>query len=232
MLIVKSVIGVLFQVVLFGLPLLLPAGLLPTGTWLWEDAIIFLLLYFVLVTAASIYLCIYYPEAIEARLHVSSPKQPMADKFAITIFGLGWIGGMVCIPIDVFHWTIFTPPSFTIQLLGLGIVILGLVLILITHTQNAYIAPIVAIQKDRGQVLIDTGLYAYVRHPMYLGFLLLMSGKSLWLGSVFFATFGAALFLLVILPRIFIEEKTLKNGLKGYEDYLTRVRYRIIPKFL
>ena len=98
------------------------------------------------------------------------------------------------------------------------------------QAQNAYAEPIVEIQEDRGQVLIDTGLYAHVRHPMYSGALIFFPGVALWLGSIFTATFGAVFLMLVFLPRIFIEEKTLKNGLKGYEDYMKRVRSRIIPK--
>jgi protein-S-isoprenylcysteine O-methyltransferase Ste14 len=65
---------------------------------------------------------------------------------------------------------------------------------------------------------------------MYSGALIFFSGAALWLGSIFTATFGAALLMLVFLPRVFIEEKTLKNGLKGYEDYMKRVKSRIIPK--
>lgn len=65
---------------------------------------------------------------------------------------------------------------------------------------------------------------------MYSGGLIFFSGVALWLGSIFTATFGAVFLMLVFLPRIFIEEKTLKNGLKGYEDYMKRVRPRIIPK--
>ena len=225
MLFFKAIIGVLAQVLFFGLLLLLPAR-----TWFWEDANIFLLCYLVMVIPAAIYQCLYYPKSIEARLITSSSNQPKEDKLALLIVILGVMGFFVFIPIDVFHLMIFLPPSFAIKFFGLGIAALGFAIIFTAQAQNAYAEPIVEIQEGRGQVLIDTGLYAYVRHPMYSGALIFFPGVALWLGSIFTATFGAVLLMLVFLPRIFIEEKTLKNGLKGYEDYMKRVRSRIIPK--
>ena len=225
MLFFKAIIGVLAQVLFFGLLLLLPAR-----TWFWEDANIFLLCYLVMVIPAAIYQCLYYPKSIEARLITASSNQPKEDKLALLTVILGIMGFFVFIPIDVFHLTIFLPPSFAIKFLGLGMAVLGFAIIFIAQAQNAYAEPIVEIQEDRGQVLIDTGLYAHVRHPMYSGGLIFFSGAALWLGSIFTATFGAVLLILVFLPRVFIEEKTLKNGLKGYEDYMKRVRSRIIPK--
>ena len=225
MLFFKAIIGVLAQVLFFGLLLLLPAR-----TWFWEDANIFLLCYLVMVIPAAIYQCLYYPKSIEARLITSSSNQPKEDKLALLTVILGIMGFFVFIPIDVFHLMIFLPPSFTIKFFGLGIAALGFAIMFTAQAQNAYAEPIVEIQEDRGQVLIDTGLYAHVRHPMYSGSLIFFSGVALWLGSIFTATFGAVLLMLVFLPRIFIEEKTLKNGLKGYEDYMKRVRSRIIPK--
>ena len=225
MLFFKAIIGVLAQVLFFGLLLLLPAR-----TWFWEDANIFLLCYLVMVIPAAIYQCLYYPKSIEARLITSSSNQPKEDKLALLTVILGVMGFLVFIPIDVFHLMIFLPPSFAIKFFGLGIAALGFAIIFTAQAQNAYAEPIVEIQEDRGQVLIDTGLYAHVRHPMYSGSLIFFSGVALWLGSIFTATFGAVLLMLVFLPRIFIEEKTLKNGLKGYEDYMKRVRSRIIPK--
>ncbi len=225
MLFFKAIIGVLAQVLFFGLLLLLPAR-----TWFWEDANIFLLCYLVMVIPAAIYQCLYYPKSIEARLITSSSNQPKEDKLALLIVILGVMGFFVFIPIDVFHLMIFLPRSFAIKFFGLGIAALGFAIMFTAQAQNAYAEPIVEIQEDRGQVLIDTGLYAHVRHPMYSGSLIFFSGVALWLGSIFTATFGAVLLMLVFLPRIFIEEKTLKNGLKGYEDYMKRVRSRIIPK--
>ncbi|HJL80666.1 MAG TPA: isoprenylcysteine carboxylmethyltransferase family protein, partial [Gammaproteobacteria bacterium] len=96
--------------------------------------------------------------------------------------------------------------------------------------QNEFAQSVVNIQDDRNQVLIDKGLYAVVRHPMYLGLLVWLFGMSLWLGSIATALFGNAILFLALLPRILIEEKTLAINLEGYEDYMDRVQSRIIPQ--
>ena len=104
----------------------------------------------------------------------------------------------------------------------------GLGIALMTHYQNAFVAPIVKDQFERGQVLVDTGLYGRIRHPMYSGMLLWIFGLALWLEST-----AGALAVLAFFPcffaRIRIEERTLRETLKGYADYMTRVPYRLVP---
>ena len=97
-----------------------------------------------------------------------------------------------------------------------------------TMRANSFAAPVVKIQKDRGQAVITTGPYAIVRHPMYFGALFYIAGTSLVLGSWWgLATVPILALLLGI--RIGIEEKTLRTGLDGYDDYARRVRWRLIP---
>jgi protein-S-isoprenylcysteine O-methyltransferase Ste14 len=83
-------------------------------------------------------------------------------------------------------------------------------------------------QAERQQVVIDTGLYKIVRHPMYAGGVLLMIGMPLWLESN-----AASLFAVVpvgtLILRIQVEERFLKRELEGYNDYTSKVRYRLIP---
>ena len=97
-----------------------------------------------------------------------------------------------------------------------------------TIHQNAFVAPIVKDQSDRGQTLVDTGLYGRIRHPMYLGFILWLAGLALWLESTAGAIAVSAL-LPAFLLRIRVEERTLGATLQGYEDYKNRVPYRLLP---
>jgi protein-S-isoprenylcysteine O-methyltransferase Ste14 len=77
-------------------------------------------------------------------------------------------------------------------------------------------------------VLIDTGLYACIRHPFYLGLLSFFLGLGLWLES--YAGVAALLLILVLLiARIAVEERALRETLPGYPDYVKRVRYRLVP---
>jgi protein-S-isoprenylcysteine O-methyltransferase Ste14 len=97
-----------------------------------------------------------------------------------------------------------------------------------TMRTNSFAAPVVKIQKDRGQAVITTGPYSFVRHPLYFGALFYIAGTSLVLGSWWGL---AAVPILAVLfgIRIGIEEKVLRAGLAGYDDYARRVRWRLVP---
>lgn len=95
-----------------------------------------------------------------------------------------------------------------------------------TFRENSFAAPVVKIQQ--GQEVIDTGPYAIVRHPMYTSALFLFTGTPLLLGS-WLGLAMASLLILAIAWRAMREELTLRDELKGYEDYVKRVRYRLIP---
>ena len=92
--------------------------------------------------------------------------------------------------------------------------------------ENAYLSRTIEVQE--GQKVVDTGLYGIVRHPMYAVTLLLFLSIPLILGSVIsFAIFLAYPF--IIAKRIKNEEQVLTEGLEGYSDYKSRVKYRLIP---
>jgi protein-S-isoprenylcysteine O-methyltransferase Ste14 len=98
----------------------------------------------------------------------------------------------------------------------------------LTFKENSFAAPVVKIQKEREHRVVDTGPYAYVRHPMYAGALLINAGAPLLLGSWWGLAVGA-LFTVLIGVRAVLEENTLKAELAGYVDYAARVRYRFVP---
>jgi protein-S-isoprenylcysteine O-methyltransferase Ste14 len=87
---------------------------------------------------------------------------------------------------------------------------------------------VVRTQEERGQTVVTTGPYHYVRHPMYSGFVLFVLGTALLLGSYYGLIFG---FILVVTAawRAVMEERTLRKELRGYEAYMAKVKYRLIP---
>lgn len=92
--------------------------------------------------------------------------------------------------------------------------------------ENAYLSRTIEVQK--GQKVVDTGLYGVVRHPMYMATLLLFLSMPLVLGSVYaFVIFLA--YPVLIIARLKNEEELLANELEGYREYMRKVRYRIIP---
>jgi protein-S-isoprenylcysteine O-methyltransferase Ste14 len=105
-------------------------------------------------------------------------------------------------------------------------VAVGFLIIFLVYKENTFASATIEIASD--QKVISTGLYALVRHPMYMGALLLLVGMSLALGS----WWGLCVFLLFIPAlawRTLDEERFLATNLPGYSEYLDKVRYRLVP---
>jgi protein-S-isoprenylcysteine O-methyltransferase Ste14 len=93
---------------------------------------------------------------------------------------------------------------------------------------NAWFELTVRIQTDRGHRVVDTGPYACIRHPGYIGGVLLFLGTPLVLGSAW-ALVPAAGVAVLLGVRSVLEERVLVGELPGYADYVGRVRWRWIP---
>ncbi|MHC5039950.1 MAG: methyltransferase family protein [Planctomycetota bacterium] len=229
MLIVKGLLGGLFQIVLFCTCLLLPAGLIAGGTWTWDRALLFIGVYGFILEATILVLALVAPASLEARLEgFSSKTQPRADRIITgMLFGIG-LAWFVFIPVDVFHLKLMPAPPLPVSVGGAGLILLGYGIMIAAITQNAFAKPIVEDQTERGQTVVDTGVYAAVRHPMYLGLLPFNVGIALWLES-YAGVIGVLLLLAVLIARIGVEERTLRKTLPGYTEYMEKVRYRLIP---
>ncbi|MHB8337894.1 MAG: methyltransferase family protein [Ignavibacteriaceae bacterium] len=93
---------------------------------------------------------------------------------------------------------------------------------------NSFLSPLVRIQPERKQHVVSKGVYSFVRHPMYLGAVLLFIGTPMLLGSLYGLIIGLGLIILIA-GRIIGEEKMLVNELDGYDEYKKKVQYRLIP---
>jgi protein-S-isoprenylcysteine O-methyltransferase Ste14 len=168
------------------------------------------------------------PGLIRERLKPPVQKdQPLADKLVLIPILLLLFAGMGFMAADAarWHWSAM-PPS--VQWAGSGLLLAALFFMYWTMRTNSFAAPVVKIQRDRGQTVITTGPYAIVRHPLYFGALFYVAGTSLVLGSWWgLATVPIVALLFGI--RIGIEERALRMGLDGYDDYARRVRWRLIP---
>ena len=94
--------------------------------------------------------------------------------------------------------------------------------------ENRFFSGVVRIQTDRGHVVCDTGPYRFVRHPGYAGNILPLFGIVLALGSVW-TLIPAVIAIIIAVIRTELEDRTLQEELKGYKEYVQRVRYRLIP---
>jgi protein-S-isoprenylcysteine O-methyltransferase Ste14 len=147
------------------------------------------------------------------------------------VYGLliGFIAWIVVMPLDArrFAWS----PAFPLPVKALGFLMLAgsFFLFFRSYTDNTFLSPLVRIQSDRKQQVVSTGVYGFVRHPMYLGAILMFTGVPLLLGSLW--GIGAGLLLSVLLMvRITGEEAVLARELDGYREYQKIVRYRLFPR--
>ena len=224
----KGLIGGLFQIAFFAVFLLVPARIWG-GTWYWPRAIWFLAGYGILVEVSIIWLARVAPASLEVRFKAPlTKKQPVADRVVSSILFTMIFAWVALIPIDVFHFQLFPKPSLLASVLGGVMLLIGFGIILATLFQNSFAAPIVEDQTEEGQVVIDTGLYGLVRHPMYLGFIPYFIGLALWLES-YVSALSVLLIVGTLIARVFIEEKTLQENLPGYPEYMEKTRYRLIP---
>ena len=204
---------------------LLVMGLLlfvPAGTWRYPGGWRLMALLFVPMPVVGAVLYVKAPELLEKRLN--SREQEPEQKRVILLSALVFVAGFVLAGLDFrFGWTH----------LPLAVVIAGCVLFCGAYglyaevmRENTWLSRTVEVQA--GQRVVDTGLYGVVRHPMYLGVLVLFLSMPLVLGSaVALVPFLAIPWVLV--KRIRNEEQVLEAGLPGYGEYRNKVKYRLIP---
>ena len=119
-----------------------------------------------------------------------------------------------------FHWSLF--------LLGILLTASGQLLFLVAQKQNNFFSSTVRLQTDRDHVVCETGVYSVVRHPAYLGSIIQSAGFPLLFGSLW-SLIPISASVILLITRTNLEDKTLKNELKGYDEYSGKTRYKIIP---
>lgn len=153
-------------------------------------------------------------------------RQPLIDavgSVGLLAFGAAW---MVSIPLDVFRLHLLPAPSWWVSLAGGSISLLGVALTPLAVWENRFTTP--NVQHQSGQTIVRSGVYRLVRHPIYLGNLLMAGGATLWLGS-YAGLWGFAVLLVFTIGRIVIEETHLRANFPEYADYARKVRGRLIP---
>ena len=112
--------------------------------------------------------------------------------------------------------------------IGLVFAVLSSVLLNYAMVSNKYFEPTVRIQKERGHTVITSGLYRIIRHPGYLAGILFAISMPLLFGS-FFSFVGVGIYVVLVMIRTWLEDRTLQEELEGYQDYTKQVRYRLFP---
>jgi protein-S-isoprenylcysteine O-methyltransferase Ste14 len=203
--------------------------LLAAGTCLWLEGWLFGLWFAAMVISNFVYLYLRDPALLAERSRLASgeKRKPWDRVFGLFAFtmALAWF---VLIPLDArrFSWS----PAFPLWIKAVGDIFLlvALYLIYFSTVQNTFLSAQVRIQAERKQQVITTGVYSFVRHPYYLGILLMLVGAPLMAGSL--AGLAIALVAVIALVvRILGEEKMMIDELEGYQDYKQKVKYRLLP---
>jgi protein-S-isoprenylcysteine O-methyltransferase Ste14 len=198
----------------------------PAGRITWTRGWLFLLVFTLLMFGAIVYFRRVNPQmfAIRSRVH---PETKRWDKVVIGLLFLAMFAIPLVAGVDDgrFHWS-----SMSRLLMGLGYLLLitGWIGVAWAETVNPFFEPGVRIQTERGHRVIDTGLYAIVRHPGYVAASVMFAGFAISLGS-WWALIPAGVGSLVLVLRTVWEDRTLHVELPGYATYATRVRFRLIP---
>ena len=220
----KVIAGVVFNVAFYALLLFVPAGTLH-----WWRAWVFLAVTVVVMAAAIFSILPDSADLFSQRARgIIQKGQPLWDRALVIPLVISYVGQIVFIPLDVFRFHLVPKPSGLVSLFGLALYIAGWWIMTLAMKVNPFAVPVVRLQKERHQRVIDTGIYAVVRHPMYTGFVPMVMGTALWLESYFAALF-AIVPIAVLAVRSVFEERFLKRKLKGYDAYTEKVRYRLIP---
>jgi protein-S-isoprenylcysteine O-methyltransferase Ste14 len=138
--------------------------------------------------------------------------------FAVFIIG--------CLDGGRFGWTASLPVFVYIS--GYIMYIFSISIFLWAQQINRFFSSVVRIQHDRGHEVIQTGPYKYVRHPGYIGGILMVISTALVLGSLW-ALIPAGVVSILLIIRTYLEDTTLQKELVGYGKYATKVRYRLLP---
>ncbi len=208
------------SIAFFGLLLFWPAG-----TFDYWQAWVYIAVFVVATMVPTIYLAVKYPDAFRRRTR----SGPFAETRTVQkLINVGIIVAVVAVAVisaldHRFGWSAVPIP---VVVLGNVLVAVGLGIAEMVVIQNNYAAATITVEKD--QPVVSTGLYSLVRHPMYVGALVMMVGVPLALAS-----YSGLLMIipgvLIFAARIADEEKALRQELDGYDEYTEKVHYRLVP---
>ncbi len=199
---------------------------LPAGTWAWPKGWFFVVVALGVVSAVFLVLRLVNPEVIVARSRFHEGAKGW-DKVLLSIYFPAMAAVLVVAALDDgrFHWF---PVPWWVCGIGYALFLVGMGIVTWAEAVNKFFEVTVRIQADRGHEVIETGPYAIVRHPGYVGGILHAIGIALALGSLW-ALIPAVVASFVLIVRTQWEDRTLQDELNGYKEYRLRVQYKLLP---
>jgi protein-S-isoprenylcysteine O-methyltransferase Ste14 len=197
----------------------------PAWTFHYWQAWTFLAVYFAAALAITLYLMKADPKLLQRRMRggPTAEKEP-AQKIIMSFASLGFIGLLAVPALD--HRLAWSRMPAYASLAGDLLVLIGWLAIFFVFKENSFSSSTIELAPD--QRVVSTGPYAWVRHPMYAGGLIMLVGMPIALGS-----WWGLLIIVAIVPaliwRLLDEERFLARNLPGYQAYQRSVRHRLIP---
>ncbi len=207
---------------LLGMALVALLIFLPAGTVLFVNGWLFMGVLFIPMFLGGIVLMVKNPTLLKKRLNAKEKVREQSEvvKLSAIMFVLGFILAGLNYRLG---WHSLHK---SITFVACAVLLLAYLMYAEVLRENAYLSRTIEVQED--QRVIDSGLYAVVRHPMYSATLLLFLSMPLVLGSLIsYATF--VFYPFIIVKRIKSEEEFLEKELHGYIEYKAKVKYRLIP---
>ena len=207
-----------FTLIIQGAILLISAWSLK-WTWAW----IFLAMGFIILI---INLIVLPSEVIEERGRKKENVKKW-DKILTTLNIFPMIGIYVLSGLDYrFNWSFDL--HIIIHIVGFVLFFIGAMLFTWSMVSNKFFSTMVRIQTEREHKVATEGPYKYVRHPGYVGFILMCLVTPIALGSLY-GIIMSSIVTVIFIIRTALEDKTLRNELNGYREYSKNVKYRLVP---
>jgi protein-S-isoprenylcysteine O-methyltransferase Ste14 len=215
-------------VVRLGLFLMLTAAVLfsASGRADWGGAWVLLGTLFICVALNLAVLVTRNPQLLAVRLQIERGARQW-DKVLSAFLACLFVAALVVAGMDErHHWSPSLPGS--LHLAAVVLLVAGDLLLLWAMAVNRFFSKIVRIQRERGHRVVSVGPYRYVRHPGYVGWILISAALPLILGSLW-ALVPVGLAVAGMVVRTVLEDRILRADLEGYEEYAGRIRYRLLP---
>jgi protein-S-isoprenylcysteine O-methyltransferase Ste14 len=200
-----------------------------SGDWLWIEGWIYNIWFVLLCALVIVTLRVKDPALLAERYKKpGTGNQKGWDKYVVYGLVLAFIIWIVIMPLDAKRYVWSTDFPLWLRIVGGIGLLLSAFLFYRSFADNTFVSPLVRLQAERKQQLVSTGVYEFVRHPMYLAGILMFLGGPLLLGSLY-GVLIAILISALLVGRIIGEERLLVQELAGYAGYKKKVKFRLIP---